>query len=146
MRFGHRTAIAARSIVLVAAAFVSAACHNWRPATRQPTEGAAVRIWYSSPRDLIATNGAGSSVRIAAVGHLTGTVVRVVADTMHVKVSSANGSPTSVPDWHTVAVVRGPDVTVTHRVMDRVKTVLAVWMVASLVSLIVFGPGDTSFY
>lgn len=145
MQFSSRAVVAGRSIAMAAALASAVGCHKWAPVSPQPRQGAEVRVSYPQPRDVVATTSAGDSVRIAGVSQWTGTLIRAVPETLHVQMISARGSPALVPVGPAVvAVTRASDASVTERVTDRLKTFFAVWVVASIVGLIVFGPGDTT--
>ena len=120
-----------------------AGCHTWKPASLTPAPGSVVRVTYAAPRDVVATDSAGDSVRIPAVREWNGAVVRVIADTIHVRMTSASVPAGSLPARTvTVAVAREPGVAITRRSVHVVNTLLAVWLFAGAIATLA-APGDT---
>lgn len=133
-----------RAVAIASVLFVGIGCHTWKSVSAAPPQGSMVRVTYAAPRDVMATDSAGDSVRIVGVSRWDGKVVRAVPDTMHVRMTSATAQAASLPQRTVmVAVVREPGATVTRRSVHLVKTVLAVWLVAVAIGIIV-APGGTS--
>ena len=133
-----------RAVVTASVLLFGIGCQTWKSVSAPPPEGSMVRVTYAAPRDVMATDSAGDSVRIAAVSSWDGKVVRAVPDTMHVQMTTATAPTGSLPQRTVmVAVIREPGATVTRRSVHVVKTVLAVWLVAGAIAMII-APGETS--
>ena len=135
-----------RWVLIAGIVLAGVGCHTWKAVSSAPPDGATIRVTYAAPRDVMATDSAGNSIRIAAVRHWDGTVTRAVPDTMHVRMTSASAPSASLPQRTVmVAVVREPGVTITRQSVHVIRTILAVWFVAGTIAAFV-SPGDRSVY